>query len=424
MVGVPLGRGAYKRQYTGAPEIQLVNRWLESNPANMKEQVSLISRPGTRPHSQYNPGGFSGFGSMRGNYTLEGLFFDSLFIVCGDTLYRLNSPLNGSTSFPILGVISGTGHPEVTWQRGSDYQRLWISDGILLQFYSGGSQAQGTLEKTGTIVNNVDIFELAGTYYTFGTNLANGTGVLLDPFVVDPLTDPLRQLIKAINGTGIPGTDYSTALGGPNNWARAQEIDSTVPAVEITIKSQANNASGNSVTTTVIAGTGLTAPQAHLSGGGVHALQGCTIPDGQTPSSVAQVDGYVLVSIAGSQKFYWINPGETVIDPLNFASKESGPDPIVQMRTVGDQVLIMGSKTTENWYATGDANFPFAPVQGRTYARGSLQGSAVVIDDDVFIAGDDGKVYQVGLQGINSVSNNGIEERIRKQTRKEWGLEP
>ena len=124
MVGVPLGRGAYKRQYTGAPEIQLVNRWLESNPANMKEQVSLISRPGTRPHSQYNPGGFSGFGSMRGNYTLEGLFFDSLFIVCGDTLYRLNSPLNGSTSFPILGVISGTGHPEVTWQRGSDYQRI------------------------------------------------------------------------------------------------------------------------------------------------------------------------------------------------------------------------------------------------------------------------------------------------------------
>ena len=94
------------------------------------------------------------------------------------------------------------------------------------------------------------------------------------------------------------------------------------------------------------------------------------------------------------------------------------------MRTVGDQVLIMGSKTTENWYATGDANFPFAPVQGRTYARGSLQGSAVVIDNDVFIAGDDGKVYQVGLQGINSVSNNGIEERIRKQTRKEWGLEP
>lgn len=130
------------------------------------------------------------------------------------------------------------------------------------------------------------------------------------------------------------------------------------------------------------------------------------------------------MAINASQRFYWVKPGEVTIDALSFASKESGPDPISQMRTVGDQVLIMGEKTTENWFSTGNDLSPFAPVQGRTYARGAIRGTSVIIDDSVYLVGDDGKVYQIGQQGINSVSNNGIEERIRRQVRREQGLEP
>ena len=130
------------------------------------------------------------------------------------------------------------------------------------------------------------------------------------------------------------------------------------------------------------------------------------------------------MAINASQRFYWVKPGEVTIDALDFASKESGPDPISQMRTVGDQVLIMGDKTTENWFSTGNSLSPFAPVQGRTYARGAYQGTSVIVDENVYLVGDDGKVYQIGQQGINSVSNNGIEERIRRQVRREQGLEP
>jgi len=420
MTTVPLGRGAYKRLYTGAPEVELVNRWVEANPANLKEGVALISRPGTTPYATYDPGGFTDLGSMRGNYTLSGLFNDSLFVVAGDAFYKINI---SEVTIPITGVINGTGHPEVTWQAGIDYQRLWIADGLLLQYYSGGTHATGSVTKIGAIVNGVDKFELGGVYYIWGTVFSGSdAGTSANPFVVAPLTDPMGQLAKAINASGVPGVDYSATLGGANVYARAA-VDA-IPAVVLTITSVANNASSNLVTLSVVAGSGLSVSGATLTGGNVHALQGCTIPDGQTPSSVTQIDNYVLVSIAATNKFYWINPGETSIDPLNFASKESSPDPIIQMRTVGDQVLIIGAKATENWYSTGNSLSPFAPIQGRAYARGCLGGTAVVLDDDVILAGDDGKVYKFGLQGVTVISNNGIEERIRRQVRNELGLTP
>lgn len=157
------------------------------------------------------------------------------------------------------------------------------------------------------------------------------------------------------------------------------------------------------------------------------------MPDGVSPLSLTQVSSYVLVSVANTQKFFWINPGEVVIDPLDFASKESSPDPIISMRTVGDQVLILGEKSTENWYATGNLAAPFAPIEGRVYARGAITGTPVVVDDGVILVGDDGRVYSIGFQqgdttdtawGVNRISNNGIEERIRYQIRREAGLTP
>ena len=420
-VNVPLGRGAYKRLYTGAPEVQLLNRWVEANPANPTEQVSLIARPGTTLIKTFDQGVFNGYGSMRGNYYLSGLFHDSLFVVCGETLYRIRE--NGDVT-PIVGTIQGTGYPEVTWQRGAGYERLWITDGLLLQYYSGTTHAKGTVTKVGPITNGVDIINVAGVYYTWGT-VFNPTdaGTVSNPFVVDPGTDPMAALTVAINATGTPGVNYSSTLGGPNTNVGSLD-DDNLPVVTITLTARTNSASGNLLPLVIAGGTGLAVSGATLSGGGIDALQGCTIPDGQIPLTVSQVDSYVLIGIADSQKFYWINPGETTIDPLDFASKESSPDPISHIRTVGDQVLIMGEKSTENWYATGNLDAPFAPIDGRAYARGSLAGTAVVVDESVFIVEDDGKVYQVGLQGITPISNNGIEERIRRQIRREQGLTP
>lgn len=430
MTEVPLGKGAFQRLYTGAPEVKLINRWVEQNPANLREGYSLISRPGTRNLMGLDPGGFSGYGSMRGNYALSGLFSDSLFVVCGQNLYRINQNMSVT---PVIGIINGSGYPEVAWQKGIGYERLWIADGTLLQFYAGTTAAHGTVTKVGAIVNGTDKFQVGGVYYTWGTTFSGSdAGTSAHPYVVNPLTDPMAQLIKAIQFSGTSGVDYSATIGGHNTLVMAKG-DGLSPVVTVTITALSSGSAGNSITLAVAGGSGLNVSGATLANGGIDALQGCPMPDGLTPSTLAQVSSYVMVGITNSQQFYWVNPGETTIDPLNFASKESSPDPITHIRTVGDQVMIIGEKSTENWYATGNQAAPFAPIEGRVYQRGAMTGTPVVIDDGVFLVGDDGRVYSIGFQGgdatdagwgVQRVSNNGIEERVRRQIRREDGLNP
>lgn len=438
MTAVPLGKGAYERQYAGAPRIELLNRWLEANPANLREGTSVLARPGTTQLvDPFNQGTFEGLGAMRGNYTLSGLFDDSLFVVAGSNLYRIAQDL---TITPIIGTISGTGYPEVAWQAGAGYQRLWISDGLLLQYYQGESSSSGTLTQTGTIVNGTDKFEVGGVFYTWGTVFSGSdAGTSAHPYVINPTSislglAPLDQLVLAITGTGNAGVDYSGTITGPNTQVTAFNNSGDSPATAVKISAILPGAGGDAITFTVTGGAALTATgTGTLVSGGIQALQGCTMPGGVTAGSITQVSSYVMVSQSDSQKFYWVNPGETSIDPLNFASKESSPDPIVAMRAVGDQVMIMGAKSTENWYATGNLAAPFAPIEGRVYARGVLKGTPVVVDDGILLVGDDGRVYSIGFQqgdatdtswGVNRISNNGIEERIRYQVRREEGLTP
>jgi hypothetical protein len=373
---------------------------------------------------------------MRGQYSLSGLFDDSLFVVCGTQLYRINKDMTVTT---ISGVINGTGHPEIAWQKGAGYERLWIVDGLLLQYYSGTTYATGTLTKTGTIVNGTDAINVGGVYYKWGTSFSpSDAGTPAHPWVVNPnkITgplDPMGQLILAVNAGGVPGTDYSSTLTGANILVNAAAGDTLPATLSVIFTANTQGTGGNSIATVVTGGTALSFAHATLQNGGVDALTGCTVPDGQVPLSITQTSSYVLLSIADTQKFYWINPGETTIDPLNFASKESSPDNITALRAIGDQVGIIGEKSFENWYATGNSLSPFAPIEGRVYARGALTGTATVIDQSIFIVGDDGRVYSIGSQsgdttdagwGVARISDNGIEERIRKQTRREMGLTP
>ena len=163
----------------------------------------------------------------------------------------------------------------------------------------------------------------------------------------------------------------------------------------------------------------------------MHALHGIMMPDGVGAKAVCSLKGYCLVAVAASQQFYWIEPGEVTIDPLNFANKESSPDNIQDIVRVGDNALIVGESSTESWYATGQLDAPFAPVAGRVYNRGALDGTVVVVKDSVILVGDDGVVYQIGYSsgggadyGVSRISNHGIEERIRRQVRREKGVVP
>src|SRR5580692_9187986 len=106
---VPLGRGAYERLYAGAPVVELLNRWLEANPANLREGTSVLSRPGTTSLvNPLNQGTFTGYGAMRGNFALSGLFNDALFVVCGSNLYMVTDTVSGDGANLTVTQIEGT----------------------------------------------------------------------------------------------------------------------------------------------------------------------------------------------------------------------------------------------------------------------------------------------------------------------------
>jgi hypothetical protein len=423
MVTVPLGTNAYKRTYSGSPEIKLVNRYMEKQPQNLREHIALISRPGTMSVAQ-----FAG-GVVRGLYSVIGFMDSDLFVVSGPNFYRYTV---SGVKTQITGVIyegqtPPGGFPYVTWMKGIGYEYLFISDGLQLQYYDGGTHATGTLTSSGAITNQV--IQIGGAYYSWSLTPAAGLqdGTSANPWLAlrgGTVAASLLNMANLIVFFGVPGVDFSTSLPGPN-----LDYTATSDATHLFIRSTGVTSASNTIATTVFSGAGLAWGAATLTGATVGALRPVQVPNGEEAKALTTLSGYVLVSIGKSQKFYWINPGEVVIDPLNFASKESNPDAIVDMLTVGDQAMISGGQSTENWYATGNFAAPFAPVEGRVYQRGTIDGTMVVVKDAVILVGNDGIVYEVGYSvgttaewGVHRISDNGIEERVRTQLRREAGL--
>jgi len=111
--------------------------------------------------------------------------------------------------------------------------------------------------------------------------------------------------------------------------------------------------------------------------------------------------------------FYWIEPGDLTIDPLNFATAERSPDPVWEVVVVGDQFWLPGASTNEIWYPSGDALAPFLRQQGRLFDTGVWEGTILRVKDEVMAVGSDGTVYRIGA-GPQPVSTPGIAQRIRE----------
>lgn len=386
---LPLGRQAYKRTYGREPEVVLRNRFFEQNPSNREDGVALLSRPG----STFLAG--CGDGPIRANFFQDGTLGGNLFTVSGDKLFMFDKSL---VRTDIGGTIAG-GTPVMAGT--ADY--LFITDGTLLQFYDGvGSRATGVL----TFVNNPSNGQqvVVGTQtYTFNTVLGGANSVLVG---IDAAAS-LQNLTDAINRDLGEGVRY-----GANTQVNAYAIAVNNEDLTMTLTAKTGGVAGNSVaTTTTVTGASFTG--ATLSGGVDDALSGIPTPDDVGIVSICVLNGYVLCAVANSDRIYFIRPGEIIIDPLDFFTAEAQPDENISLLTVGDQFWAFASQTTQPFYATGDADAPFAPVQGRSFSQGVIEGTAVLVNQQVVVVGNDNVVYMVS-GGPRPISTNGISERIRK----------
>lgn len=146
---------------------------------------------------------------------------------------------------------------------------------------------------------------------------------------------------------------------------------------------------------------------------GTAALAAIATPDSIPMVSLDVFNGYVLCVQNDSDRFYWIQPGAIIIDPLDFATAERFPDKILQVRVVGDEFWLLGQRSIEVWRATGDGDAPFARIEGRAFNFGIFDGTSVRHKDtSITCVAHDGTVMNIA-GNPSTISDPSIAERTR-----------
>jgi hypothetical protein len=182
------------------------------------------------------------------------------------------------------------------------------------------------------------------------------------------------------------------------------------------------NFSGSATLIGTIAGT---APVAMASNGSQMAIVADTITYVATETTLVSVsnvdaidvtvqDGYAVYVTRNSGQFVLsaINDAASV-DPLDFATAESKPDALVGIESVNRELWLFGSVSTEVWYNSGAADFPFARNAAGVINRGCLAGRSItVIDGQIFWLADDGCVYRNAGYVPQRISTHAVEYAI------------
>lgn len=144
-------------------------------------------------------------------------------------------------------------------------------------------------------------------------------------------------------------------------------------------------------------------------------VDGIEMPDLRDVQDIDVLNNFPIL-LCPDGRFYWIEPGSAVVDPLNFATAESSPDGAVAVRVLGDEAIIFGRKRGEVWQTTGNDAAPFLRAGGRNFDRGCLSRDAVLLFDNTILwVGDDCVVYR--FAGVpQRISDHGIEQRLRDRT--------
>ena len=131
--------------------------------------------------------------------------------------------------------------------------------------------------------------------------------------------------------------------------------------------------------------------------------------------SVTYMDSYFIVTQGDTQEFFISAPNDgTSWSALDFASKEGYPDYVVAVQMVRRQLWVFGSETSEIWWDSGNANFPFQPIQGALVQVGlAAVRSSAIVGNGLFWLGQNNRGKAVAFAEQNfapiRVSNHAVE---------------
>jgi hypothetical protein len=404
----------YRRQVAKNPIIPVVNRFVEVNPALNDTQGSFIARPGLRKFTEV------GTGPARSVFSSPGAFNSDLFVVSGTALYRIDSLTGGNTLLGTIGTnIIGDVSMAATSPIGTEVPAyLFLTEGGVLWVYTDNGHSRGQLQASGAIANS-DTIRIDDTYYQWTNgSVDTGTpdGTVGSPWLVALGTgnaEAISNMFSAINAQGVGGTTYSTGLTAHPTCQALSFAPNDLFVEALT------PGAGNDAIVTTETGANLAWGAGTLEDGGTDQLSQVSLPEDAGAISVSYINSYVIVvpvqedTFGTVGRFYWIEPGERVLNPENFANAERSPDKINQVITFSDMFWLFGDNTTEPWVTTGNPAAPMQRFQGIIFDRGSWQGTAVKVRDSMVVADEEGGVFIIN-NGQRRISNPAIEERLRK----------
>jgi len=118
--------------------------------------------------------------------------------------------------------------------------------------------------------------------------------------------------------------------------------------------------------------------------------------DLESPNSAAHINNQILYDGDGG-RFCVSDAGDaSSIEALNYAAAESEADDLVRVYTFGQTAYLMGEKTIELWWNSGQGNPPFDRIEGGIIRVGlAALHSPASDDDNIYFIGDDLQVYSL-----------------------------
>lgn len=140
-------------------------------------------------------------------------------------------------------------------------------------------------------------------------------------------------------------------------------------------------------------------------------------------NTVGVLDQFLLFNQPNSRHWY-VSPSDftdeqtTPFDSLYIASKTSYPDPVVGLTTIGQTIWIFGRQTTELWYNSGSADFPFQRTPSILADQGCESPYTIATTyGQVFWLGRDrsghANVYSGVANNSEKISNYALEEALQ-----------
>ena len=126
------------------------------------------------------------------------------------------------------------------------------------------------------------------------------------------------------------------------------------------------------------------------------------------------VDGFFLL-FAASGQFWHSNVDSIQFDQLDFSQAGDMPDQIVAGVTLNSRLYIIGSKSVENWYNAGLADFAFARDNSFTVNVGCVSRATIAKNPiAITFLGNDLIVYMLGGGQPQRVSTESVEYDIKR----------